>query len=262
MRNALLVDRWIASVFCLVTMMLSACATVEPPQIQLDRSVYFVAPDGTGIEIERGAYRVEQAAESQIRLIPAGNALPIVLGAEPMQSGLDLKIPTAMALRFEPDAYDLIFLRAGGSGLRTHGWVSEDQSRDLSVIALGELLVGPDLVGSIHKIVGTCWHVGPWSTGCLDHWTAVVKNQGNRDAGPSTVRISSCSPSIPGSRFPVGPLMPGQTVYISLAGHTTVKDVSVPFTNTDCPKPWSWVVDAQNAVAESNEANNISGPYK
>jgi hypothetical protein len=68
-------------------MVLSACATVETPQqaqgmasaqdptrIQLDQAVHFDTPDGTDVVVGPGAYRVEQATGSQLRLIPAGDA--------------------------------------------------------------------------------------------------------------------------------------------------------------------------------------------
>src|SRR5262245_54459514 len=160
MRQELSSDRWLEYVVCLVMLfVISACATGDPTRIQLDRSVHFVTADGKDVEVPSGTYRVEQAAGAQIRLVPGGNAPPFVLDAETVQS--EVRSSIAMAVPFEPDAYDVILLVPGGSGLVTHGSVSGVQSRAVVGVnptislSLQAALAGPDLVGPVQTICDT-----------------------------------------------------------------------------------------------------------
>ncbi len=188
MRRVLLAHHQIASAFCHVTiMLLPACTSVDKPQqaqemesgqnrqqIQLDRSVRFAAPDGKDVVVEPGAYKVEQSTGSQIRLVPAGDAQPILLSAEAVSLNDNVPVPTAIPMPLEPDEYDLILLLPSGQTLTAHGWVNQVQARALPkgpVTAPAGAVIprGPDLVGCM-----TCQFV--WGA-C--YFKASIKNQGD-----------------------------------------------------------------------------------
>ena len=102
--------------FLVSAMVLSACSTAgtppaknqtsakDPSQIKLNQAVHFFAPDGSAVVVQPGAYRVESAGDSQLRLVSSTGDAPILLGAHATP-------PTAHVP--EPVALGTLFVRSG-----------------------------------------------------------------------------------------------------------------------------------------------------
>lgn len=258
-------NRALKCLICLGTVMfLSACSTVDQPQsvqgvasdrdptrIQLSKPLHFSTPDGSDVMVQAGTYRVEQAAGSQIRLIPTGEGPPTVLGGNAVSSDLEVAAPIVLAMRSEqqPDAYHLVLLLPDGTALDAIGSVSGIQPRgvfdwrkDIMAPLATQFEVpqppGPDLW--LRSLSRPCPEPG--------NVFFVVTNSGTETAGPSTTRVqlNYSSPTVR-----TNALVPGQSqahsVYDSCnafaGGGQKTCSVSVR-------------VDVQNVVAESNEINN------
>lgn len=256
-------SRRFKGVCCVASLMLiSACSTTDTSQqahgtaaqdatkIQFDRAVHFTTPDGNDVVVGPGAYRVEQATGSQIRLVPAGDAPPILLGAQAVTSDAEIPVPIAMAVPFESDAYDLYLLLPRGPALGAHGSVSGVQSRmapigDPPSPAEPKL---PDLVPSVIKYVAeTCFFVY-----CEYHRLDFsISNRGTAISGNTSARLENRAGEEwkdaqgTAGHFSLGPLAPGEVrVY-----HRYVLEGN--------PDPARLVVDKYNRVPESNEVNNV-----
>lgn len=257
-------NRAFKSVSCLVTVMfLSACSTIETPQhaqegdasaqdptrIQFTQPLHFSAPEGSDVVVQAGTYRVEQATGSQIRLVPSGDGLPILLSAKAVSSGIDVAAPIALALPFEPDAYDLVLLVPGGQVLETRGSVSGVLPRGVSS-RLRAILV-PPLAFEVQQPPGPdLWVRSIFRGSCPEPGNVVftVINSGTETAGPSTARVNKGGGP---ATVQISALAPGQSqgyfVYDSCSAFAGGGDRTCSVTVH---------VDVMNAVPESNEINN------
>ena len=241
------------------TMLLAACGTADmsqhakekptaqqPAQIQLKQVLHFASPDGSDVVVQTGTYRVEKVVDTQIRLTSSVGAAPILISAEPMPETPEVPVPIALGKLFEPEAYNLILLLPGGTGLQSYGSTSGVQSRGfggikerIQMVDKGLVLLDPPQPRP--DLVPTClWYsqqvVAP-NFLTLYFVNSGVKNQGSVAAGASQARYASSTLSVP-------VLQPGQV-------HTLV----FSFTNVSPPSA-SVQVDSANQVAESNEQNN------
>lgn len=218
----------------------------DPAQIQLKQVLHFATPNGTDLAVQPGMYRIEQASEAQIRLNPTAGGPPILITAEAMPETPQVPVPVALGKLFEPDAYNLILLLPGGTGLQSYGSTSGIQSRGFGSIKdriqlVDKRLVLQDPPQPKPDLVPTCvWYsqqvVAP-NFLTLYFVNSGVKNQGTVAAGASQARYASSTLSVP-------VLQPGQV-------HTLV----FIFNNVSPPSA-SVQVDSANQVAEGNEQNN------
>ena len=238
----------------------SACSTVETPQqahhkastqdpsqIQVNQRLHFTDPDGNGVVVQPGTYRVEQAADSQLRLISTASSAPILLSAQATSSTSDVPKPVALGTLHESEAYHLILLLPGNNALETHGLVSGVQSRGGFSSLKGTAFLNtekfqvkppppqplPDLVPMCGRV--TCFNLPPFGgTNC--YLTTGTLNQGAAAAGPSQAKNGANTKDVPG-------LQPGQVQGLVFGAYYG-------------PPPSTVQVDAANQVIESNEQNN------
>ncbi len=242
-------------------MLFSGCSTFETPlqeksaapaqeatQIQLNQPLHFSSPDSADVVLQPGTYRVEPVADSKLRLTSSDTAESTLLNAETRSGTPDVPAPVALGTLFESDAYSLILLQPGGTGLEAYGSTSGVLSRGFGfqrapvLRADKGVFLPPDSQPQPRPdLVPTCLRhaeqvVAPnFLTLYLIH--SGVRNQG-------TVAAGSSQASYANSTQPVPPLQPGQM-------HTLV------FTFTNVSPPSSSVnVDSANQVVESNEQNN------
>ena len=279
MRRVLLAHHWMAIACCHVAItLLPACTTADKPQqaqemessqnrqqIQLDRSVRFATPDGKDVVVEPGAYKVEQATGSQIRLVPAGDAQPILLSAEAVPLNPNVSVPTAIPMPLEPDEYDLILQLPNGQTLTAHGSVNQVQARALpkgpmeAIAPAGAVVTkGPDLVGCV-----SCKNT--WG-GCV--YIASITNRGDIAVPQSIAEISL---PLPFEYYNYDRTKKWPHIWIVPAlGAGETKEYFVPVQFRDIPAPLfrepytlsEYIprlrVDLRNQVSESNENNNLS----
>jgi hypothetical protein len=240
-------------------MLLTACSTdntaghvkekpaaQDPAQIQLKQALHFATPDGSDVIVQTGAYRVEQAGDAQLRLHSTARELPILISAEAMPDIPRVPVPIALGKFFEPDAYNLILLLPGGTGLQSYGSTSGVLSRGFTIMERIQMIDKRLMLQDVPPqprpdLVPTClWYsqqvVAP-NFLTLYFVNSGVKNQGTVASGASQARYAS-------STLPVPILQPGQV-------HTLV----FSFTNISPPSS-SVNVDSANQVVESNEQNN------
>ena len=284
MRQTMFPHSWIGVVPGFATVLLmSACATSKSPAIQPDRSVHvvqldqsahFVTPAGVDVVVKPGMYRVEPGGESEIQLLPEQEGAPIVLHAESVG---ELSSPpdapsdhTAMILAFEPDVYNVVLQRRGRTALTAQGSVSGIQSR-------GTLFMAPfreakqrqyeakgaiDLAGCIAHVTQTvctaCNYFGCSGQVCspVKRYYGTITNLGNSTAGPfsATFTNSASPPRIVRyyvSRLAAGAAWQDPNAFV-WGNYGWYEDEMGP-------RPWTFVVDEGNAVAEVNERNNTSG---
>jgi hypothetical protein len=253
-------------------MLLPACTAVDKPQqaqetesgqnrqqIQLDRSVRFATPDGKDVVVEPGAYKVEESTGSQIRLVPAGDAQPILLGAEAMSLNHNVSVPTAIPLPLEPDEYDLILQLPSGQTLTAHGLVNQIQARALpkgprnAIAPAGAVVTkGPDLVGCV--ICRLVWGA------CV--FKVSITNRGDVAAPQSVaelrVPLHDYHYITAIKRWPhiwiVPALGAGETKEFNF--EIVYRDTGRPYTRSEYSPTLR--VDLRNQVNESNENNNLS----
>lgn len=249
---------WIAGLL-VSAMLLTACSTADtsdhvkekpstqdPAQIQLKQPLHFTTPEGSDAIVQTGAYRVEQAAGAQLRLNSTAGAPPVLISAEAMPETPEVPVPIALGKLFEPDAYNLILLLPGGTGLQSYGSTSGVVSRGFGGIKeriqfVEKGLVLQDPPQPRPDLVPTCFWFSQQVVApnflTLYFVNSGVKNQGTVAAGASQARYASSTLSVP-------ILQPGQV-------HTLV----FLFTNVSPPSA-SVQVDSANQVVESNEQNN------
>lgn len=253
-------NRRITGILFVVSVMLaSACGTVETPQqahqkastqdpsqIHVNRPLHFTDPDGNDVVVQPGMYRVEQAADSQLRLISTASSQPMLLSAQAAPSTSDVPKPVALGTLHESEIYHLILLLPGNNALQTYGSVSGVQSRGgfgalkgTAFLNVEKLQLQPPPPQPLPDLVPTCGRVFCFG-GLLGGTTCTlmtgVVNQGTAAAGPSQAKNGAKTQSVPA-------LQPGQLQGLVYSGYSG-------------PPPSTVQVDVANQVIESNEQNN------
>jgi hypothetical protein len=146
----------------------------DPKAITLEKVVHFLAPDGSDVLIQPGAYRVE-AADNGIHLIPTEGKARLI-GAEVGTHDEEVETPLSVSLTGEEeefkDLFLVILLFPGGQSLEAAGSYSGVRERGLRVKkirnfklrakpkitqAAKELRIGPAL-----KYIGPVGLIGLW----------------------------------------------------------------------------------------------------
>ena len=102
------------------------------PALTLDTTIHFATPDGAPLLVEPDDYRVEQTADSQLRLIPEKSGRPVLLAAVTTTHDLDVSKPFPLLLALNDDARNLVLLFPDGTAIDAAGSLSGIQSRDLA----------------------------------------------------------------------------------------------------------------------------------
>ena len=118
----------------------SGCATSESliegttvmapssPLVELAKPLHFTRPDGSDIIIGPGTFEVQQADESQLRLLTPESAW-VVVNARPATHTAPLSSPLALTVATTEDTHHLILAFPGGTALEAIGSTSGVQSR-------------------------------------------------------------------------------------------------------------------------------------
>ena len=171
-------DFWMKSHLGVIgALLVAACGTVEtsqmekkpsaqdPTAIQIDQPLHFSAPDGSDVVVQAGTYQVQQAPNSQLQLVSATAAPPILLSAQTMRSTPDVSKPVALGTLYESDVYHLILLLPGKDALRNHGSVSGVVSRGVGphsgivVMKAEKFVLQPTQPQPLPDLVPTCGRV-------------------------------------------------------------------------------------------------------
>ncbi|BCA53217.1 hypothetical protein W02_03570 [Nitrospira sp. KM1] len=239
--------------------LISACSSVDTPRtdkntsaqdstkIVIDQPLYFSGPDGRDVVVQSGTYQLQQASDSELRLVSAAAISPILLSAQTTRSTPDVPKPIAMGTLYESQVYHLILLLPGSTAMETYGSVSGVHSRGgfgaqkgMVVLKADMLAIQPAEPQSLPDLVPTCGRVfcfgGPFGGTTCTLMTGVL-NQGTAAAGPSQAKNGGNTQAVPA-------LQPGQL-------HGLV------FGNYYGQPPSTVQVDAANQVVETNEQNNV-----
>ncbi|MBU6435025.1 MAG: hypothetical protein KJS98_17100, partial [Nitrospirae bacterium] len=133
------------TVMCLVVVSLlftaRAWATPESPAVLLDKAGHFTAPDGTDVLVAAGTYRLEQSAETQLRLVadPPQPAVEIQATATTHEETVASPMALAIAEEGQEDEVHLVLLLPDGRGLDATGTFSGTRSRGSRVQPINRL---------------------------------------------------------------------------------------------------------------------------
>lgn len=106
-------------------------AEPEFPAVLFEQPSHFTAPDGTDVLVEPGTYRLEQSAETQLRLVADPGHPTIEIQATATTHEETLASPLALAITEEgqEDEIHLVLLLPDGQGLDAIGTFSGTRSR-------------------------------------------------------------------------------------------------------------------------------------
>ena len=109
------------------------------PTVELESAVHFVDPEGHDITIAGGAYRVEAAEASRLRLLPAAGKATLLIQGQPLAHEETVPGPLALSVPQEDGTIHVLLLLPGGkgvdavgsfSGLHTRGVLSKVLTSD------------------------------------------------------------------------------------------------------------------------------------
>ena len=111
-------------------------AAPEPPVVLLEQPSHFTAPDGADVLLAPGTYRVEQSAETQLRLVadPGQPSIEIQATATTHEETVATPLALAIAEEGQADEIHLVLLFPDGRGLDATGSLSGTRSRATSRI--------------------------------------------------------------------------------------------------------------------------------
>lgn len=99
----------------------------------LDRSVHFLTPDGTDIEVPAGTYQVETAGETRLRLSPVAGGAALLIRAEQTTHTETVESPMALSVTMDEDITHVLLLMPDKTALDALGSATGIRSRaDLS----------------------------------------------------------------------------------------------------------------------------------
>jgi len=122
----------------------AGCATQQGPEatapqgaadaminIHLDKPLFFQTPDGQTVRTPSGDYRVEDAADAQLRLLSLEHAPTLIVVATPNSHDLDLSATFVLTFTEKEDEQHILLLHPDGSARDAVGSLSGIQSRDV-----------------------------------------------------------------------------------------------------------------------------------
>jgi len=100
-----------------------------PTRITIDKPVHFSAADGSNLVAAAGTYRVEQATERTLRLIPLEGKESLVVEAQATTHDESIVSPLALSIPQQEDEHHIVLLSPGGNGLDASGTYSGVKTR-------------------------------------------------------------------------------------------------------------------------------------
>jgi len=94
------------------------------PTVTLDRPVHFVDPEGHDITVQGGAYRVEAAEASRLRLLPADGKAILLIQGQPLVHEETVPGPLALSIPQEDGTVHVLLLLPGGKGVDAVGSIN------------------------------------------------------------------------------------------------------------------------------------------
>ena len=282
---------WSCGILMGLSLMISACATTaaspDPSTITIQKPVHFSGSDGSDVVAPAGDYRVEQATDRTLRLVPQEGKTPLVIQAqatkydEPMSDLLALSIP------YQEDEHHVVLLKPDGTALDAAGTYSGVKTRAVaSFVPLSRPIIqqyrltpqqltgggsssppppppntNPDLV--ITSAVLTPASPTPYDLALLQ---VTVKNQGLTDAKLDALTATQLSSGMghltvqlwDAAGKPVkGWTMDSPTLPVTVAaGASQVLAVPAITLLTDMVGTYRWDFTLNSYITEANAANN------
>ena len=101
----------------------------DPSHVTIEKAVHFSASDGSDVVASAGTYRVEQATDATLRLIPLEGKDPFVILAQATTHGESIEAPLALSIPHQQDEHHVVLLRPDGSALDAAGTYSGVSTR-------------------------------------------------------------------------------------------------------------------------------------
>ncbi|MBU6434615.1 MAG: hypothetical protein KJS98_15005, partial [Nitrospirae bacterium] len=116
-------------------------AAVQRPAVTFDRTIHFIAGEGSDVQLSAGRYGVERAGHERLRLLPSDNQPPIEIQAASIEHDESLPAPVSLAVIEEgqDDQVHLVLLLPDGQGLDATGTFSGTRSRGSRVQPINRL---------------------------------------------------------------------------------------------------------------------------
>ena len=116
-------------------------AAVQRPAVTFDRTIHFIAGEGSDVQLSAGIYGVERAGQERLRLLPSDNQPPIEIQAASIEHDESLPAPVSLAVIEEgqDDQVHLVLLLPDGQGLDATGTFSGTRSRGSRVQPINRL---------------------------------------------------------------------------------------------------------------------------
>ena len=126
---------WSDTMVTVLCLAIAACTTPSAPipdtpsTIILQKPVQFSFPDGGDVRADAGMYRVEQATDTTLRLVPRDKIEPILIQAQATKHEQPLGDLLALSIQYKEDEHHVVLLKPDGTGLDAAGTYSGVKSR-------------------------------------------------------------------------------------------------------------------------------------
>lgn len=121
--NTVLLAAWLVGGWAL------AQQTATLATVTLDRSIHFIASDGSDIEVQAGTYHVESAGESRLRLSSTDGGASLLIEAASVSHSESLELPIALTVPSDEDSTHVVLLLPDKTALDAAGSASAVRSR-------------------------------------------------------------------------------------------------------------------------------------
>ena len=259
----------------------------SPPdstRITIDKPVHFSAADGSDLVAAAGTYRIEQATDRTLRLIPLEGKESLVVEAQATTHEESIVSPLALSIPQQEDEHHVVLLSPGGNALDASGTYSGVKTRVTKAPLQSRLMIqdymlarrqpigagsnlpppnpNPDLVITSAVLVPTA--PTPYDFAVL-HVT--VTNQGQTDAKLDSLTPSQMTANMrhltvqlwdsAGKPVKGWALEPTNLPLTIPAGGSQVLTVSDVTLLTDVVGTLKWDLTLNSYITEANAGNNM-----
>ena len=124
---------WVAAVMAVFAMGVQTGTTLSSPpdstRITIDKPVHFSAADGSDLVAAAGTYRIEQATDRTLRLIPLEGKESLVVESQATTHEESIVSPLALLGPQQEDEHHVVLLSPGGNALDASGTYSGVKTR-------------------------------------------------------------------------------------------------------------------------------------
>lgn len=289
-----MVRSWCFAVTVSLSVAITACTAVSngppPSGITLKKTVHFSGAEGTSVIAQAGTYRVEDAGEGHLRLMPQDGGTGIVVQAQTTKYDGPLSDLLALSIPYREDEHHVVLLKPDGTALDALGTYSGVTSRaTATLVPLSSSLIyqyrystqplssgtsstsppppntNPDLV--ITSAVLTPASPTPYDLAVLQ---VTVKNQGLTDAKLDVLNATQLSQGLRHLTVQLwdttGKPVKGWGLEIANLPVTiaagTSQSLNVPEVTllTDTVGTFRWDITLNSYITEANASNNTYSP--